>query len=109
MFGVRMNRLPYTPVSRQPRSSATRTTMLGGVSGVLWADSGPAASAARTRSLRTRHRASTLPAVKAGHAVLAALLPHPLSGPAPGHGDGLSQLVGCKGLGHEAGDLDVGK
>jgi hypothetical protein len=30
MFGVRITRLPYTPVSRQPRSSATRIMMLGG-------------------------------------------------------------------------------
>src|SRR4051812_12177968 len=93
MFGVRMKRLPYTPVSRQPRSSATRTTMLGGGSGGVWADSGPAASAARTRSLRTRHRASTLPAVKAGHAVLAALLADPPGRAVPGHGDGLRQLL----------------
>src|ERR671931_2798742 len=31
ILGVRMARLPYTPVSRQPRSSPTRTMTLGRV------------------------------------------------------------------------------
>src|SRR3954452_18416752 len=103
MLGLRMNRLAYTPVSRQPRSSATRTTMLGGVSGVLWADSGPVASAASTRSLRTRHRASPLGA-EARHPGLSALLPDPPARAVPGHGDGLRQLLRRERLGHHAGN-----